>query len=118
MKDLAPDIIRQRLLIEGFFSIKVRKETVAQYLKKITKELKLRTYAKPIIYTTGGRGKEANKGFDAFVPLIDSGISVYIWVNKKFFSAILYTCKHFDEKKAMKITKDFFKIKKIERLSF
>jgi hypothetical protein len=28
-----------------------------------------------------GMGKTENAGFDAFVPLIDSGISAYIWSN-------------------------------------
>jgi len=118
MKDLAPDIIRQRFLIEGYYEIEVTEETVTDYFKAITKKLGLRAYADPVIHHTGGEGKDANQGFDAFIPLIDSGISVYIWVNKKFFSGIIYTCKAFDSQKAAQVTKEFFKMINIEVLSF
>lgn len=118
MKNLAPDIIRQRLLIEGFYSIEVNRKTIQDYFKVLTKSLRLRMYGKPIIFSPGGIGKKENQGYDAFVPLIDSGISAYIWSNSKFLSVVMYTCKSFDEKVAMKVTKDFFKVKKAEKMSF
>ena len=118
MKNLAPDIVRKRLLIEGFYTIKVDKKVLEEYFQRITGNLGLRMYGEPIIFSPGGIGKEENQGFDAFVPLIDSGISVYIWSNAKFFSGILYTCKDFDEKKAIASTQSFFKIAKVESLSF
>lgn len=118
MKKLAPDITRQRLLIEGFYKIDADKNTIENYFKKITEKLNLRMYGKPIIFSPGGEGKEENQGYDAFVPLIDSGISVYIWCNSKFLSLIIYTCKSFDENKAIKVTKEFWKIEEIESQSF
>ena len=118
MKNIAPKITRQRILIEGFFTIDVDKKTIEKYFTTITKELKLKAYGKPIIFSPGGKGKEANQGYDAFIPLIDSGISIYIWGNSKFFSGIIYTCKSFDEKKALEVTKDFFKMEKMEYKSF
>lgn len=113
MKNIAPKIFRQRLLIEGFYRVPVNKKTINKYFKSITKTLKLKMYGKPIIFSPGGTGKKENQGYDAFVPLIDSGVSVYIWSNAKFFSILIYTCKGFDEKKAVKITKRFFKANKI-----
>lgn len=118
MKKLAPNIFRQRLLIEGFYKIKVDKTVIENYFKDITKALKLRMYGKPIIFSPSGIGKEENQGYDAFVPLIDSGISVYVWSNAKFLSVVIYTCKGFDEKIAVKVTNKFFKIDKIEAQSF
>ncbi|MFH2106357.1 MAG: S-adenosylmethionine decarboxylase [Candidatus Micrarchaeota archaeon] len=118
MKNIAPDIFRQRLLIEGFFTVKVDKKKIESYFSNITKELKLKMYGKPIIFSPNGMGKKENQGYDAFVPLIDSGISVYIWSNAKFISCIIYTCKGFDEKKALGATKRFFKIRKIVHESF
>jgi len=118
MKDLAPNIMRQRLLIEGFYKIDADKSVIENYFKKITEALNLRMYGEPIIFSPGGEGKEENQGYDAFVPLIDSGISVYVWCNSKFLSLIIYTCKSFDENKALKFTKDFWKIDEIESQSF
>ncbi len=118
MKDLAPKIKRQRLLTEGFYNIKVDEKIIKKYYKTITKGLNLKTYGAPTIHTTSGQGKEVNQGYDAFVPLIDSGIYLGVWANQKFLSTIIYTCKDFDEKKAIAITKKFWKIKETATHSF
>ena len=75
-------------------------------------------YGKPIIFSPRGKGKEENEGYDAFAPLIDSGISVYVWANAKFVSIVLCTCKGFDEKVATTATKNFFKMKEIAAEAF
>lgn len=114
MKNLAPDITRKRLIVEGYFTNEVNRLEIERFFESICNELNLRKYGKPIIFSPGGEGKEENQGFDAFIPLIDSGISLYIWSNKKFFSCIIFTCKDFDEKKAVSHTKKFFKSLKVE----
>ncbi len=118
MENIAPHVKRQRLLIEGFFTIEVHRKTLEEYFKGITKHLLLRMYCEPIIFSPGGEGKEENQGYDAFVPLIDSGISVYIWSHSRFFSIIIYTCKNFNGQKAVQFTKTFFKSKEVVFESF
>ncbi len=118
MKNLAPHILRQRLLIEGFYTIDVNKKVIEQFFERITDSLSLRAYGKPIVHSPSGIGKEINQGFDAFVPLIDSGIYLGVWANAKFLSSVIYTCKKFDEKEAVNVTKKFFKMKKIVSKSF
>ena len=111
MKNIAPDILRQRLIIEGYYSIDVTKEILEKYLIDLAGNLNLRIYGDPIIFSPStGMGKEENAGFDAFVPLIDSGISAYIWSNAKFFSIVIYTCKGFDEGSAVEFTKDYLSV--------
>lgn len=118
MNKLAPEIFRQRLLIEGFYQIKVDRETIKKYFDQVTEALNLRIYSEPIIFSPEGMGKEENQGFDAFVPLIDSGISLYAWSSSKFLSIVIYTCKGFDESTAIQRTKEFFEIETIETKSF
>lgn len=120
MKNIAPQIYRQRFLIEAFYTIDVTKEKLDAYLRGVAQHLDLRIYGDPIIFSpSSGMGKEENQGFDAFVPLIDSGISAYVWSSSKFFSVLFYTCKGFDETKALDYTKDFFKVlPDFETLSF
>lgn len=91
---------------------------IESYFRTITKLLHLRMYGQPIIFSPGGEGKDINQVYDAFVPLIDSGISLYVWSNSKFVSLIIYTCKYFDENKAIEGTKKFWKITKVESQSF
>jgi hypothetical protein len=114
MKDLAPEIFRKRLLIEGFFEKDVDKNTLIEFFHFITTRLSLSTYAEPIVHATGGEGKSANQGYDAFVPLIDSGIYIAVWSNQKFLSIVMYTCKNFSEKAAVDLVKEYFFIKEIE----
>lgn len=117
--DFAPEIMRQRLLIEGFYNTKdVTKDTIKDYFTHITGELQLRAYGEPIIFSPGGEGKEENQGYDAFIPLIDSGICLYVWTGKKFASTVIYTCKSFDEKKAVQAFNGFFDIQNYIQKSF
>lgn len=118
MKDLAPEITRQRLLIEGLYTNDINEEKVEEYLLSIAKHLDLRAYGKPIIHSPEGMGKADNEGFDAFLPLIDSGISLYVWSSKKFFAAVLFTCKDFDEHAAIEFTRDYFSASAIEFKGF
>jgi len=114
MKDLAPDIIRQRLLIEGRYAGSVDAERVEKYLYGVAAHLDLRTYRAPIIHSPQGAGKEENQGFDAFIPLIDSGISLYVWSAARFFSVVLFTCKHFENERAVNFTRTYFDAQEIE----
>lgn len=118
MKDLAPEIVRQRLLIEGHYSIDMDSATVEAYLLGLATHLNLRTYGSPIVHAPEGSGKEANEGFDAFVPLIDSGISLYVWTASRFFAAVLFTCKRFDAENAVDYTRRYFASDDIEHQSF
>ena len=118
MKNLAPDIMRKRMLIEGYYNIKVDESVIKKFFEEITKELGLRTYAPPIIHTATGQGKEVNSGYDCFVPLIDSGIYIGIWTKQKFLSIVLYTCKDFNEKKAVEVTTRFWKVGETATHSF
>jgi hypothetical protein len=111
MKNLAPNIFRQRLLIEGFYTTNMDKEFLETYLLNLAKQLNLRTYSQPIIFSpASGMGKEENAGYDAFVPLIDSGISVYVWIDAQFFSIVIYTCKGFDDQVAIEFTRKYFAV--------
>ena len=114
MKNIAPQIMRKRLLIEAKYTISVQEQDVRSFLLDLAKSLNLKTYGDPIIHSPDGQGKEENQGYDAFVPLIDSGISLYVWVNAKFLSCVLYTCKDFLTEDAVSFTKNFFKTLELE----
>jgi hypothetical protein len=111
IKNLAPDIVRQRLLIEAHFTRPVDETLIRDYLLGLAAHLGLRTYGEPVIFApASGDGREENAGYDAFVPLIDSGISGYFWTGPRFLSVVLYTCKGFDETKAVAFTREFFAV--------
>ena len=119
-KRLAPDVFRQRLLIEGYYRGDMSCERLREGLLSFAECLELRTYGEPVIYSPeSGMGKAENAGYDAFVPLIDSGISIYAWTGPKFISLILYTCKRFDEEAARSAAAKIFELKDpVDMLSF
>lgn len=108
LTNIAPEVFRKRLLVEGYFTDEVTENSLRGYFSRITSELGLRTYGEPIIHRTGGQGKDINQGYDGFVPLIDSGIYISVWVNPKFLSTIIYTCGEFDAEKAVSLVEEIF----------
>ena len=117
MKDLAPEIVRQRLLIEGLYSKVIDRSAVEGYLTGVAAHLGLRVYGAPIVHAPS-EGKLENAGFDAFIPLIDSGISLYVWSERRFFAAVLFTCKRFDLNEAIGYTREYFAASQIEHRPF
>jgi len=106
---IAPEIFRQRLLIEGYWTVAVSGDTVRDYLLGLAGHLDLRTYGEPVVYSpASGMGRDENAGWDAFVPLIDSGISGYFWNAPRFLSVVVYACKAFDAQAAVAFTRDVF----------
>jgi S-adenosylmethionine decarboxylase len=118
MRNLAPHIFRQRLLIEGFYTTAVTRDRVAAYLQGAAGHLGLEAYGEPTVHSPAGIGKAENQGFDAFLPLVDSGITAYVWSAAKFFSVVVYTCKGFDEAAAIAYTREFFGATEVESLAF
>lgn len=118
MENLAPNICRQRLLIEAKYDRAITKEDVEHFLRALPQDLDLRIYSDPVVYSPGGEGKEANQGYDGFVALLDSGISIYVWENEKFLSVVVYTCKRFDADKAIGFTQKFFNTHQCVHMKF
>lgn len=109
VENIAPEVFRQRLLVEGYFNGDMTEKRIEQSLLQLAGALELRTYNDPVIFQpSSGMGKEQNAGFDAFVPLIDSGISGYFWTGPKFFSLLIYTCKGFDSEKAIATARNLY----------
>lgn len=98
----APEIFRQRLLIEGYYQEPMTEARLERLMVELCEALKLRPYAPPTIYApASGMGRAENAGFDAFMPLIDSGLSAYVWSKPSFSSILIYSCTKFDEQEAL-----------------
>ena len=115
---IAPEIFRKRLLVEGYYRAEVTEDFIREYFRHLTGALHLRTYGPPIVHKTSGQGKEINQGFDAFVPLIDSGIYVGTWGPARFVTIVIYTCGPFDEQRAVEVVKDYFQLSEYEAAVF
>lgn len=115
---IAPEIFRKRLLVEGYYTGDMSADVLRAFFASITAGLGLRTYGEPIVHRTSGEGAESNEGYDAFVPLIDSGIYIAAWVGPRFLSTVIYTCAPFDEDRAVELVRDFFRLGEHEAAVF
>ncbi|MGH8991899.1 MAG: S-adenosylmethionine decarboxylase [Acidimicrobiia bacterium] len=118
MRDLAPEITRQRLLLEGHFTITVDEASLRRFLIDLPAALGLHTYGDPTVFASAGLGRDQNQGYDAFIPLIDSGISLYVWSAARFLSLIVFTCREFDTEAAVSFTRDWFSLSDVAHQTF
>lgn len=121
--DLAPEVFRQRHLIEGRFSVDLDEDAVRAYLLGLADALGTKPYGDPIVFSPdamieSGAGSEGNAGYDAFLPLVDSGISAYFWTASKFFSVVIYTCKGFDPDAGLAFTRDALGVDELVEAGF
>ena len=102
--DLAPDICRQRIVIEGTLHNSFTPEEMTRYCAEVTEVLKMTAVTAPVC------NYDASYGWCAYMHWKESGMHVYAWDNRKppFFSIDIYTCKVFNELDVVEFTKKFF----------
>lgn len=109
MKDLAPDIHRQRLIIEGYPGFVINAKHITEYLSRLSDELDMITILEPVTH------RSDKFGWAGWIHWETSGAHFYAWeVPRLFFSVDIYTCKAFDNEKAVEFTRSFFKADEVE----
>ena len=103
-EDLAPDICRQRMVVEGTLLNSFEPLDMTRYCLDISKVLDMTPVSKPITDYADGYGH------CCFMHWKESGMHVYAWDNRKpkFFSVDIYTCKVFDVNHVLRFTEEFF----------
>ncbi len=110
--DLVPDIIRQRLAIEGFPEAQIRGDAIKDYLSQLSLVLLM----KPLMSPETNYG---DFGWAGWIHWETSGAHFYAWETPHtFFSVDIYTCKKFDPVLAVEFTQKFFKADLISAKEF
>lgn len=104
MRDLAPEILRQRMVIEGYPSEPISDVDITNYLAELTQVLEMNGLIDPVTH------RSDLYGWAGWTHWENSGAHFYAWETPRlFFSIDIYTCKAFDEKVAFEFTKKYFK---------
>ena len=107
-KNLSPKIYRKRLIIEGKPSVIVNKKRIDDYLKRLSKLLKMTPVAGPLTR------ENPKYGLSSYIYWEESGTHFYYWHKPfPFLSVDIYTCKKFRNEAAIKFTKKHFGITQI-----
>ena len=105
--DLAPAIIRRRLVIECIHKGTINENKIYDYMIKLSDLMNMTIVSMPIT------NYEEQYGFSAYMCWKESGMHVYTWKKLEdrphFMSIDIYTCKDFEIKDVIDFTKNIFK---------
>ena len=111
--DLAPSILRQRLVVEGYPSFVITDEHIKEYLSKLSVVTDMITLIEPVTHVSD------LYGWAGWIHWETSGAHFYSWERPiSFFSVDIYTCKAFDPQTVIDFTKAYFKTTEIVAKEF
>jgi hypothetical protein len=103
MVDLAPEIYRQRLVVEGLVAAPISAEQIESYLSELSGVIDMVTLLQPVTH------KSDTYGWAGWIHWETSGAHFYGWDRPRlFFSVDIYTCKQFSAEHAVDFTQRFF----------
>ena len=112
-QDLAPEILRQRLVIEGVPARPVDEALVRSYLSGLSRAVDMVQLLEPVTH------RSDLYGWAGWIHWETSGAHFYAWEQPRlFFSVDVYTCKVFDVDTAVSFTRDFLSAGSIVAKSF
>ncbi|MEZ5114984.1 MAG: S-adenosylmethionine decarboxylase [Candidatus Nanopelagicales bacterium] len=109
VRDLAPDIHRQRLVIEGVPAAPVDDAAIRDYLTQLSDTLGMTTLLAPVTH------RSPTYGWAGWIHWETSGAHFYAWEQPRlFFSVDIYTCAAFDPARAVDLTRRCFAPRDLE----
>lgn len=113
LPDLAPTILRQRLVIEGTMPEVITDEDIKRYLVELGAVTEMVVLTEPVTH------RSPLYGWAGWVHWETSGAHFYAWEEPAlFFSVDIYTCKAFDPERAARFTAEFFNASQLVARSF
>jgi S-adenosylmethionine decarboxylase len=101
-RDLAPSIVRQRLVVEGTRTDRIDAAEIRAYLKALSRVCDMTVLIEPVTH------RSDRFGWAGWVHWETSGAHFYAWDEPRvFFSVDIYTCKAFDSHEAVEFTRAF-----------
>ena len=101
-RDLAPSIVRQRLVVEGTANHRIDDAEIRDYLKALSRVCAMTVLIEPVTH------RSDRYGWAGWVHWETSGAHFYAWEEPQvFFSVDIYTCKKFDAQAAVEFTRRF-----------
>ena len=106
-KDLAPTIVRRRLIIECIYKKnKIHQKKIYNYMVELSDIMNMTIVSLPVTNFV------EEYGFSAYMSWKESGMHVYTWNENSerpnFMSIDIYTCKNFEIQDVIEFTKKSF----------
>jgi S-adenosylmethionine decarboxylase len=101
MKNFAPDIHRQRLVVEGIYKRAISESTLCNFLTGLSEMLGMHILFGPLVMKLAEKRDVKYRGYEAVLVWAESGCQLYTWEDNEFFSLDVYSCKPFDNDKVV-----------------
>ena len=102
-RDLAPEILRQRLVVEGTCSLPIDAEAITRYLNGLSVLCEMDVLLEPVTH------RSDRYGWAGWVHWEASGAHFYAWEQPRlFFSVDVYACAPFRAEDVAAFTRSFF----------
>ena len=102
-RNLAPDLMRQRVIIEGTTKQIVEPEQIKAYLDELAKVAKMEKLSGPYAYSAH------DMGYGGWIHWKSSGAAFYSYpTNPPLFTVDCYTCKPFSAEEVAEFTRKHF----------
>jgi hypothetical protein len=112
-RDLAPQIVRQRLVVEGTRDQPIAALHIRKYLNQLTTVCEMVALTRPVTH------RSERYGWAGWVHWETSGAHFYAWEQPfLFFSVDIYTGKAFDPDRVIDFTAEYFDTNHIVGRSF
>lgn len=103
MPDLAPEIYRQRLVVEGLCTRPIDDLAIRQYLSRLSSVCGMTALIEPVTH------RSDRFGWAGWIHWETSGAHLYAWEEPRlFFSVDIYTCAPFETSDVLEFTQAFF----------
>lgn len=113
MRDLAPMIHRQRLVVEGIPAAPITAEAITSYLSGLSSVCGMVTLIEPVTH------RSERYGWAGWIHWETSGAHFYAWEQPLlFFSVDVYTCRAFSVPDVVEYTRDYFAAREIVAKAF
>lgn len=111
--DLAPQIHRQRLIVEGYPKRPITDGQIKTYLSMLSGKLDMIELLEPVTHRSDAYG------WAGWIHWETSGAHFYAWEQPVlFFSVDIYTCKAFDPQTAADFTRHYFEASEVVAKEF
>ncbi len=103
MRDLAPEICRQRLVVEGLCPEPIDAQAISSYLSELSKAIDMVSLIEPVTH------QSPLYGWAGWIHWETSGAHFYAWDDPRlFFSVDVYACKPFSAQGVVDLTREWF----------
>jgi len=101
------------LIMDGYahnVALMTDKKLMEEWLKQAVEKADMTPFGEPFIYGFPWPGSKDWTAITAFQPLMESGLSVHCWPEKRFVFIDLFSCNDFQEGKVIAFMVDSFKM--------